>query len=133
VSPQWTGSTRSPRSLGMRIEVRDGKRASRRQPSGINDSRWASVNCQALFRVCSKAWPGGGPPPHRDDFEEMFAIREGEIELSFREVKSTARAGHTVNVPANGPHQFTNSSEQPARLRRVAAPEQSVAINHPTA
>ena len=28
--------------------------------------------------------PGGGPPPHRHDFEEMFAVLEGEIEFTFR-------------------------------------------------
>jgi len=28
--------------------------------------------------------PGGGPPLHRHDFEEMFTILEGEIELTFR-------------------------------------------------
>jgi mannose-6-phosphate isomerase-like protein (cupin superfamily) len=28
--------------------------------------------------------PGGGPPPHRHDFEEMFTILDGEIELNFR-------------------------------------------------
>jgi hypothetical protein len=28
--------------------------------------------------------PGGGPPPHRHDFEEMFTILDGEIELTFR-------------------------------------------------
>jgi quercetin dioxygenase-like cupin family protein len=27
--------------------------------------------------------PGGGPPPHRHDFEEMFAVLEGEIEFTF--------------------------------------------------
>ena len=27
---------------------------------------------------------GGGPPPHRHDFEEMFSIVEGEIEFTFR-------------------------------------------------
>jgi quercetin dioxygenase-like cupin family protein len=26
--------------------------------------------------------PGGGPPPHRHDFEEMFTILEGEIEAA---------------------------------------------------
>ena len=59
---------------------------------------------------------GGGPPPHRHDFEEMFTVLEGEIELTFRGVKSVARAGETVNVPANAPHSFTNASERPARL-----------------
>ena len=28
--------------------------------------------------------PGGGPPPHRHDFEEMFTVLEGEVELTFR-------------------------------------------------
>ena len=27
---------------------------------------------------------GGGPPPHRHDFEEMFTLLEGEIEFTFR-------------------------------------------------
>jgi quercetin dioxygenase-like cupin family protein len=65
---------------------------------------------------------GGGPPPHRHDFEEMFTILEGEIEFTFRGEKSVARAGDTVNVPANAPHQFTNSSAQPARLLCICSP-----------
>ncbi len=28
--------------------------------------------------------PGGGPPPHRHDFEETFSLIEGELELTFR-------------------------------------------------
>jgi len=45
--------------------------------------------------------PGGGPPPHRHDFEESFTILEGEIETTFRGKKSVVRAGETVNIPAN--------------------------------
>src|SRR5882757_6469206 len=45
--------------------------------------------------------PGGGPPPHRHDFEEMFSVLEGEIELTFRDVSAVATAGETINVPAN--------------------------------
>ena len=59
--------------------------------------------------------PGGGPPPHRHDFEEMFSILEGEIEISFRDQTMTAKEGDTVNVPSNAPHQFTNASDRPAR------------------
>jgi quercetin dioxygenase-like cupin family protein len=44
---------------------------------------------------------GGGPPPHRHDFEEMFTVLDGEVELSFRGQSFVARAGETVNVPAN--------------------------------
>jgi quercetin dioxygenase-like cupin family protein len=66
--------------------------------------------------------PGGGPPPHRHDFEETFSLIEGELELTFRGNKSTVRAGETVNIPANAPHQFRNSSSQPARMFCICAP-----------
>ena len=66
--------------------------------------------------------PGGGPPPHRHDFEEMFSVLEGEIEATFRGEKTTVRAGETVNVPANAPHSFNNASDRPARLLCVCSP-----------
>jgi quercetin dioxygenase-like cupin family protein len=66
--------------------------------------------------------PGGGPPPHRHDFEEMFTILDGEIELTFRGVSGVARAGETVNVPANAPHVFRNVSERSARLLCLCSP-----------
>ena len=65
---------------------------------------------------------GGGPAPHRHDFEEMFTVLEGEIEATFRGEKSTVRAGETINIPANAPHSFTNASEQPARLLCMCTP-----------
>jgi mannose-6-phosphate isomerase-like protein (cupin superfamily) len=57
--------------------------------------------------------PGGGPPPHRHDFEEMFSILEGEIEFTFREAISIVRAAETVNIPANAPHCFRNAAALP--------------------
>jgi quercetin dioxygenase-like cupin family protein len=66
--------------------------------------------------------PGGGPPPHRHDFEEMFSILEGEIELTFRGQTAVARSGDTVNVPANAPHAFRNASDRPARVLCLCAP-----------
>src|SRR6478609_7835787 len=66
--------------------------------------------------------PGGGPPPHRHDFEEMFTILDGEIELTFRGVRAVATAGETINVPANAAHVFRNVSERPARLLCLCSP-----------
>ena len=66
--------------------------------------------------------PGGGPGPHRHDFEETFVLLEGEIEVTFRGNKTTARAGDTVNIPSNAPHQFHNASSRPARMICVCAP-----------
>jgi quercetin dioxygenase-like cupin family protein len=66
--------------------------------------------------------PGGGPPPHRHDFEEMFTILDGEIELTFRGETHRAGAGSTVNIPANAPHAFKNVSDRPARLLCMCTP-----------
>jgi quercetin dioxygenase-like cupin family protein len=66
--------------------------------------------------------PDGGPPPHRHDYEEMFIVLDGEIELTFRGISGVARAGETINVPANAPHVFRNVSERPARLLCVCSP-----------
>jgi quercetin dioxygenase-like cupin family protein len=66
--------------------------------------------------------PGGGPPPHRHDFEEMFTILDGEIEFTFRGEPIRAGAGSTVNIPANAPHAFKNMSDKPARLLCMCLP-----------
>jgi quercetin dioxygenase-like cupin family protein len=66
--------------------------------------------------------PGGGPPPHRHDFEEMFSVLDGEVQVTFRGQAITARAGETVNVPANAPHSFTNATGTPSRLLCLCAP-----------
>jgi uncharacterized cupin superfamily protein len=60
--------------------------------------------------------PGGGPPPHRHDFEETFTLLEGELEFTFRGTKRVVQAPTTVHIPANAPHQFHNSSAKPARM-----------------
>ncbi len=66
--------------------------------------------------------PGGGPPPHRHDFEEMFTVLDGEVQVTFRGEVFTARAGETINVPANAPHSFTNAAGTSSRLLCLCAP-----------
>jgi quercetin dioxygenase-like cupin family protein len=66
--------------------------------------------------------PGGGPPPHRHDFEETFVMLEGELDVTFRGSKMVARAGDTVNIPANSPHQFHNSSQRAVRMLCLCSP-----------
>jgi mannose-6-phosphate isomerase-like protein (cupin superfamily) len=66
--------------------------------------------------------PGGGPPPHRHDFEETFVILEGELDATFRGNKMVVRAGETVNIPSNAPHQFHNSSSKPVRMLCICSP-----------
>jgi quercetin dioxygenase-like cupin family protein len=66
--------------------------------------------------------PGGGPPPHRHDFEKTFILLEGEIEATFRGEKSIVRAGETVHIPANAPHHFHNSSAASVRMLCICCP-----------
>ena len=66
--------------------------------------------------------PGGGPPAHRHDFEEMFTVLDGEVQVTFRGETLVARAGETINVPANAPHAFTNDGDKPSRLLCMCAP-----------
>ncbi len=66
--------------------------------------------------------PGGGPPPHRHDFEETFILLDGELQATFRGEKRIVRAGETVNIPANAPHQFHNASSKPVRMLCICSP-----------
>lgn len=66
--------------------------------------------------------PGGGPPPHRHDFEETFILLEGEMEATFRDQKITVKAGETLHIPANAPHQFRNISAEPLRMLCICSP-----------
>jgi quercetin dioxygenase-like cupin family protein len=66
--------------------------------------------------------PGGGPPPHRHDFEETFSVLEGECVVTFRGEKVTVRAGETANVPANAPHFIHNYSDETAHVMCTCAP-----------
>ena len=66
--------------------------------------------------------PGGGPPPHRHDFEESFILLEGEIEATFRGQKTAVKAGSTIHIPANAPHQFQNTTAHPARMVCICSP-----------
>jgi mannose-6-phosphate isomerase-like protein (cupin superfamily) len=66
--------------------------------------------------------PGGGPPPHRHNFEETFIVQEGEMVATFRGEKVIVKAGDTITVPANAPHQFHNTSSQPVRMLCICSP-----------
>jgi quercetin dioxygenase-like cupin family protein len=66
--------------------------------------------------------PGGGPPPHRHDFEETFTLLDGELEFTFRGEKRIAKTGETVHIPANAPHMFRNAGAAAARMLCLCAP-----------
>jgi quercetin dioxygenase-like cupin family protein len=65
---------------------------------------------------------GGGPPPHRHQFEEMFSLLEGELEFTFRGETQTIRAPASINIPANAPHRFANRSGRMAHMLCMCTP-----------
>jgi quercetin dioxygenase-like cupin family protein len=65
---------------------------------------------------------GGGPPPHRHDFEEMFSLLDGELEFTFRGQTQTVKAPATVAIPSNAPHQFKNVSGKTVHMLCICAP-----------
>jgi len=65
---------------------------------------------------------GGGPPSHRHDFEETFILLDGELQATFRGEKRIVRAGETIHIPANAPHQFINTSLRPVRMLCICSP-----------
>jgi quercetin dioxygenase-like cupin family protein len=65
---------------------------------------------------------GGGPPPHRHDFEEMFTLLDGALDFTFRGVTTRIAAPATVNIPANAPHSFKNASGQTAHMLCMCTP-----------
>src|SRR4051794_9112276 len=67
--------------------------------------------------------PGGGPPPHRHDFEECFRVLAGSIEVHLRDLPPLRlEPGDTANIPANAPHAFRNTADAPAGLLCTVAP-----------
>ncbi len=41
---------------------------------------------------------------------------------TFRGTKSVVKAGETINIPSNAPHQFHNASSSPVRLLCICSP-----------
>jgi mannose-6-phosphate isomerase-like protein (cupin superfamily) len=72
--------------------------------------------------------PGGGPPPHRHDFEETFIILEGEIQATFRGQKLSLRVSPApvrmicICSPA-GPENFFIEVGVPVATRTTPPPQ----------
>lgn len=83
-------------------------------PGSATDGRYCVIDMHVP--------PGGGPPPHRHNFEESFILLEGEVQATFRGEQMVVHAGQTLHIPANAPHQFRNTSNQPVRLLCICSP-----------
>ena len=113
------------RSLDEQAQASDGVRSGPFCGEGIGeDSHERAVGDTAgkYTLIDMHVPPGGGPPVHRHEFEEMFTVLEGTVEVTFRDETIVANAGETINVPANAPHGFANVGGDASRLLCLCAP-----------
>ncbi len=112
--------------LGRTLTVVDPDGATARHVSLVGDTYTILVSgAQTDGRYClidMLVPAGNGPPPHRHDFEEMFSLLEGELEFTFRGQTQMVKAPATVNIPANAPHAFRNTSGQTVHMLCMCAP-----------
>ena len=108
-------------SLAIMRRARRGLTASSRlsgwEPAALITTRNRPIRQHMLIP------PGGGPPPHRHNFEECFRVLAGSIEVHLRDLPPVRlEAGDSANIPANAPHAFRNAADAPARLLCTVAP-----------
>jgi uncharacterized cupin superfamily protein len=52
----------------------------------------------------------------------MFTLLKGELAFTFRGETTTVRAGSSVNIPANAPHVFKNTSGSTVHMLCMCTP-----------
>jgi quercetin dioxygenase-like cupin family protein len=55
--------------------------------------------------------PGGGPPPHKHKWEEIYVVLSGEMEVMVDGQTTHLRAGEFAHVPADTPHAYKTLDE----------------------
>ncbi len=60
--------------------------------------------------------PSGATPPHRHDCEEVVVVLDGEGVLLIEGREERFRAGDTVIIPRDVPHQIIAGGDRPLRL-----------------
>ena len=63
-----------------------------------------------------------GPPCAMAESKAVRSVATGELQAIFRGEKRNVRAGETVHIPANAPHQFHNASSKPVRMLCICSP-----------
>ena len=65
--------------------------------------------------------PGLGAPNHLHAVEEVLTVVAGEAEIWVGEERYTAKAGHSVIIPAGKFHGFRNTGETELHVRAILA------------
>jgi mannose-6-phosphate isomerase-like protein (cupin superfamily) len=60
--------------------------------------------------------PGGGPSLHVHPYEEIFVLQQSQATFTIGDTTLEVRGGQIVVAPANIPHKFKNSGEEPLQM-----------------
>ncbi len=60
--------------------------------------------------------PGGGPSLHKHPYEEIFVVQKGQATFTIGDTTHFLRGGQIVIAPANTPHKFKNTGEEPLQM-----------------
>lgn len=55
--------------------------------------------------------PGGGPPPHTHEWEEIYVVLSGEMDVHVDGATTRLGVGEIAHVPAGTPHGYTTIDE----------------------
>lgn len=67
------------------------------------------------------AWQSG-PELHAHNFDEVFYVLDGELEMQIHGVRHLLSHGYLAWMPRNTPHTFANAGAQPVRVLTIATP-----------
>jgi mannose-6-phosphate isomerase-like protein (cupin superfamily) len=63
--------------------------------------------------------PGRGPGLHIHPYKEVFVLQQGQATFIIGENTLEVSAGTVVVAPANTPHKFKNSGDEPLQMLSI--------------
>ena len=109
------------------VVIRSGERRSRRRDGHLTEEltpplpgQRADVSLHTLDPGAATA-SAGDPPLHEPGARETAVVLSGSVALMIDDQRHDLAAGDTVTFDADLPHNFSNESDEPARLLAVVA------------
>jgi mannose-6-phosphate isomerase-like protein (cupin superfamily) len=63
--------------------------------------------------------PGRGVSLHMHPYEEIFVVEKGQVALTIGDTTQEVHGGEIVVAPANTPHKFKNTGEEPLHMINI--------------
>lgn len=70
--------------------------------------------------------PGRGPSLHSHPYEEVFVMHHGQATFTVGDSILEVRGGEIVVAPANTPHKFKNSGDEPLQMINIHPSKQVI-------